>query len=145
MKKYQEKMKRALELAIGEPVAFDGEAFETADGRRFAVYTDAQATAAARRIIIGELWAFRSRFILEHSRCADDFSERELDEAAAALEKIQGELCESCGPLVRCLLSGRFDDFIDDAIDADGRGHFIATYDGQENEIEGGFFVYRLD
>ena len=138
-------MKKALEAAIGEPVAFDGEAFETFDGRRFAVYTEAQANAAARRIIVDELWAFRPRFILEHSKCTDGLSAHELEQAASALEKMQGELCEDAGPLVRCLLSGCLGKFIKDAIDTDGRGHFIATYDGQENEIEGGVLAYRLD
>lgn len=32
--------------------------------------------------------------------------------------------------------------FVNDAIDADGRGHFIALYDGYENEQDG-YFIYR--
>lgn len=33
-------------------------------------------------------------------------------------------------------------DFIEDAIDADGRGHFLNGYDGKEEKI-GNYFLYR--
>ena len=33
---------------------------------------------------------------------------------------------------------------INKAIGIDGRGHFIATYDGEENEV-GEYFIYRLN
>ena len=36
----------------------------------------------------------------------------------------------------------RIDKFVDDAIDTDGRGHFISSYDGEEVEAEE-YFIYR--
>ena len=33
---------------------------------------------------------------------------------------------------------------INEAIEVDGCGHFIATYDGEENEMDG-YFIYRLN
>jgi hypothetical protein len=36
------------------------------------------------------------------------------------------------------------DDFIDDAIDADGRGRFLSPYDSKEHEI-GEYFLYRIN
>ena len=37
-----------------------------------------------------------------------------------------------------------FDDFIDDAVSSDGRGHFISRYDGDENEQDG-YYIYRCN
>ena len=40
------------------------------------------------------------------------------------------------------------DEFVDDAICQDGRGHFISHYDGKENEYKVNgkmFYVYRLN
>ncbi len=40
------------------------------------------------------------------------------------------------------------DEFVSQAISADGRGHFLNTYDGNENEqtIEGTtFYIYRMN
>ena len=36
------------------------------------------------------------------------------------------------------------DEFIEDAISSDGRGHFLSPYDGEENE-EGDYFIYRIN
>jgi hypothetical protein len=44
---------------------------------------------------------------------------------------------------IRALLTDE-DDLVDEAISADGRGHFIATYDGEEAEA-GRFYVYRIN
>jgi hypothetical protein len=40
--------------------------------------------------------------------------------------------------------SGKFNDFADEAISADGRGHFLSGYDGNENEQDG-FYIYRTN
>ena len=34
---------------------------------------------------------------------------------------------------------------IDDAVRCDGRGQFLASYDGDEIELEGGLFAYRVN
>lgn len=35
------------------------------------------------------------------------------------------------------------EDFIETAIDCDGRGHFLSSYDGKEREIDG-YFLYKI-
>lgn len=108
----------------------------------YLVLTDDEADAAARTAIEDSLWAFRPEFIAAHANAT-------LDAAAIdALGKMQGELCESAGPLVRALIRD-FDHFVADAIRADGRGHFLAGYDGKESETYfthnnaiGGFYLY---
>lgn len=39
---------------------------------------------------------------------------------------------------------GRMGEFVDEAVSTDGRGHFLSSYDGEENE-EGDFFIYRVN
>jgi hypothetical protein len=36
------------------------------------------------------------------------------------------------------------DEFIQDAIDSDGRGHFLSYYDGEETEIND-YYIYRIN
>jgi hypothetical protein len=62
-----------------------------------------------------------------------------------ALGKMQGKLCEGANELVRALIED-MDAFIEDAIGADGRGHFLSSYDGNEEEIKINdeyFYAYR--
>jgi hypothetical protein len=56
---------------------------------------------------------------------------------------MQGKLCESARPIVEALIED-MDHFVSDAICADGRGHFLSQYDGEENE-EGEFYIYRTN
>lgn len=52
--------------------------------------------------------------------------------------------CESANEIVFLPIIEDFEDFVSDAIDADGRGHFLSTYDGEEVEHEG-FYLYRVN
>jgi hypothetical protein len=56
---------------------------------------------------------------------------------------MQSELCESANAIVKAIISD-IDEFIQDAIDSDGRGHFINSYDGEENE-HGEYYIYRTN
>jgi len=122
----------------------DFEAFVLPDGRMYKVFTDAEADQAAEEDIMNSLWAFNADFILDHSKAADDLSGRERDEVLNALQEMQSKLCESATPLVRCLIAD-LNEFIDDAIRADGRGHFIAQYDGDEIDLGCDLYAYRID
>jgi hypothetical protein len=62
------------------------------------------------------------------------------------IKEIQ-QKCESGNEELKSLI-GDMDDFKEDSISADGRGHFMSSYDGQENEtdINGEtFYIYRID
>ena len=92
----------------------------------------------ARERIEDSLWAFRSEFILSHSKV-------EMD--PKYLSKMQGDLSEDANDLVRSLIND-MDYFVEDAIRSDGRGYFIASYDSEENEqgIDGVYyFIYRTN
>lgn len=116
-------------------VEVDGEDFAVADNEE-------QADAAARRAAGDSLWAFNTDFIGRFLGLSDAQKE--------AIGKMQQELCEGAQEVVEMLLGDRRREFLQDAIDADGRGHFLNGYDGEEydgSEVSPaleGKLVYRV-
>ncbi len=104
---------------------------------RFFVADDEEAYRLAEDYIKDTLWAFNAEFIAAHT--GKDLS----DKAIKAIGKMQEALCEDANPLVEAMISD-LDEFIEDAIEADGRGHFVNTYDGEEY-MSGDYFIYSLD
>lgn len=109
----------------------------------YIVLTDEEANEKAKDEILNSLWAFNADFILQHCKNADSMDCYEWDSAVEALSDAQGKSCESLNGLCRALIDD-IDEFVEDAIEADGRGHFIAFYDGEENE-QNDLFIYRLN
>lgn len=112
-------------------------------GNEYKVLTDDEADQEAKEYILESLWAFNAYFILEHTdfyRTAYDY---ECEEFAEALQQLQDRLGESANSIVKALIYD-LDEFVDDAIDTDGRGHFISYYDGKENE-HNGLYIYRTN
>lgn len=119
--------------------------------RDFAIGDDDEATKAAVAYIRDSAWAFKASFI-----CSECNLPSELEEA---IEAWQSRECESCNEAIvsmiesHCGMEGSHS-FSESAIRADGRGHFLSPYDGEENEesvpdteeLEGGtFYIYRLN
>ena len=109
----------------------------------YLVLTDKEADEKAREEIEYSLWAFNADFILRHASTYDEMDNYEFESAEKSLRRAQEECCESLNPLVKVLIED-MDDFVEDAIMSDGRGHFIARYDGCENE-QNGYYIYRVD
>ena len=107
----------------------------------YAVGTDEEADQAVKENIKQSLWAFNAEFIIDHAKVGYS------DAFVKQLKEMQAKLCEGCNDLVECLIED-LDEFIDDAIGADGRGHFLSSYDGNENEIDiddETYYAYRLN
>lgn len=112
------------------------EAKQKIEDEDYLILTDEEANEKAREYILDSLWAFNADFIIEHCKKLDfDYSKD--------LQKIQTEQCENCNGLIEALIDD-IDEFVEDAINTDGRGHFISWYDGEEQETEH-FFVYRMN
>ena len=111
--------------------------------QEYLVLTDKEADEKAREEIEYSLWAFNADFILRHCSTYDEMDCYEFEQAEKSLRKVQAECCESLNGLVKALIED-MDDFVEDAIMSDGRGHFISRYDGYENEQEG-FYIYGVD
>jgi hypothetical protein len=108
------------------------------DGERFAFAENGEAAdLAARAAILESLWAFRSEFLRDYVPALCD------DRARAAFDKMRETLCEDANELVRGMVGDRLDELVSDAIGADGRGHFLASYDGDEVD-EGNAYLYRI-
>jgi len=95
----------------------------------YMILTDEEADERVKEYIKDSVWAFNSSFLASHSK-ADE-----------KVFKILAEQCESSNEAVLSLIDD-FDHFVDDAILSDGRGHFLSTYDGAEEEYSN-FFIYR--
>ena len=112
-------------------------------GNEYKVLTDTEADEEAKENILNDLWAFNADFILHHTEFYNTSSDREDAEFIKSLKQLQGSICEGANAIVKALITD-IDTFVENAIDADGRGHFISWYDGEENE-QGEFFIYRTN
>lgn len=105
-----------------------------ANGNEYLVLDDDEANARAREYIIDSLWAFNASFLANYT---------DLPEEVFTL---LSEKCENGNEAIAKLIekTGSLDDFVYEAISADGRGHFMSSYDGCEHEV-GNYFIYRVN
>jgi hypothetical protein len=136
----------SIELLFIEPLdyTFHGLRVIRIDGEEYAVAdTDEQAERAALSAARESLWAFNAVYI-------GGFLGLNMNQRKA-VEKMQGELCEDAQEIIELLLGDRIDELLEDAVDTDGRGHFLSPYDSEETDGEGvspaleGKLVYRIN
>lgn len=102
----------------------------------YLVLTDDEADQRARDQILDSVWAFNHSFLCSHSEAINEIPEEDF-------QAMQGKLCEGFNKAVLAMIDD-VDHFVNDAILSDGRGHFMSSYDGEENE-SGEFFIYRTN
>jgi hypothetical protein len=103
--------------------------------REYLVLTDDEADERAADYIKDSLWAFNSSFLASYCDMPEEMFKAVQDK------------CESSNDAVlQCVerADGGLKGFIEEAVAADGRGHFMSSYDGEENE-EGDYFIYRTN
>ena len=103
----------------------------------YLVLTDSEADEAAKDAILDSAWAFNPSFLS---------SETGIDEEVFEAIQDNGR-CESNNDAILSCIADE-DSFVEAAIAADGRGHFLATYDGNENEQEFNgqtYYIYRTN
>lgn len=110
------------------------------DNDDYYVLTNEEADEKATEYITDSLWAFNPSFLAFMT----DFDE-EIFQAIADNGK-----CESNNDIIYNTIKKTcgIDDFVTAAIQTDGRGHFMSSYDGVENEetVQGQtFYIYRLN
>ena len=123
-----------------------GEYTDTITGNEYLILSDLEADDRAGEEIKQSLWAFNPDFILAHTNL--DYKGFQYAALIKCIRTLQEALCESANDIIKLLISN-LDDFIDDAINADGRGHFLSCYDGVENEIfdpdtHKYYYIYRI-
>ena len=111
-----------------------------ADDAEYLVLCDIQAHERVKEEIKESIWAFNSDFICE--MCDIPVN----DKVIKSLQNMQEKCCEDCNSFIYALVNNScgFDYFVEQAIIADGRGHFLASYDGKEQEING-LYIYRVN
>ena len=108
-----------------------------AEGGDYLVLTDDEADEKAHEYIEQSVWAFNASFLECHIDALD----------ADDIDRLRGDRCEDCNDALVKLIDD-FEYFVQDAINADGRGHFLSSYDGneEEEEIDGMmYFIYRTN
>lgn len=135
-----ERKQAALMLAVDsseipEQSTYDDCVFEC-DGDDYRVLTDDEADEACKDYVKGSLWAFNADFII--SECGLDSSLAEM------LQSFQSDKCEGANDAIESLITATcgINEFVDSAIKADGRGHFLNREDGDELE-SGDYYIYR--
>ena len=129
-----EALAKFLEISIEDIIETDCGTLE-ADGSEFFVLTDEEADAKAYEEIENSLWAFNADFIID--MCGFSSGEK-------SLIAMQENSCEDCNDFIEAMIEGTcgLDKFVQSAIETDGRGHFISSYDGEEVEAEE-YFIYK--
>ncbi len=100
----------------------------------YLVLTDDEADDKARDYIADLLWAFNASFLASETGFDEIIFTALQSKCEGANDSFRSLVDKSCG----------LDSFAESAVSADGRGHFLAQYDGDENE-SGKFFIYRTN
>jgi len=102
----------------------------------YRVLTDDEADDAALEYIEESLWAFNAEFLAGQTNLPVEVFTALADQCEGANDAILAIIKQTCG----------LNDFVADAVSADGRGHFLGQYDGDEGEIRIGgtdYYIYR--
>jgi len=113
----------------------DWEDVDNMVGEDYLVLTDEEADDMVREYIEDSVWAFTPSFLSSYTG---------IDEEVF---KVLQEKYEDANTAIRSMIH-EFDDFVDDAVRTDGRGHFLSPYDGKEHEVtvyNTTYYIYRVN
>ena len=110
----------------------------------YLVLTEEEADERTKEYIRESIWAFRASFLVYHMDCTEKMTCEQAKDFASMIQTLQETKCENANDILLAMIGENFDSLVQDAICADGRGHFLAHYDFQEHE-EGDFFIYRIN
>jgi hypothetical protein len=107
--------------------------------REYAIGTDEEADKAAANYIEDSIWAFNASFLASFTGLPEEMFSGMQDKCEGA-----NDAFKTCVELAK----GGMAAFVSEAISADGRGHFMSSYDGEENDVEINgtrFYIYRIN
>lgn len=105
-----------------------------ANGHQWLVLTDDEADERCKESIKESVWAFNASFLTGYGAF------QSLDEED--IDRLRGDKCEDINDAFLRMIGDDFDQFAEDAAGADGRGHFLSGYDGEEQEMFE-FYIYK--
>lgn len=111
---------------------------ETYPAEAYLILSDNDADEMTAECIRESVWAFRPEFLAS------------MTELPEQVFEVLGVQCENANDAVLTLIDRTcgLDEFVRQAVRFDGRGHFLAHYDHEENEIEidgETFYLYRTN
>jgi len=115
------------------PASYDEKILEYGS-QEYLVLTDAEADDQAEAYIADSLWAFNASFLASETELPEECFTALCEKCENGNDPIRRIVDKTCG----------LKSFVDSAVSADGRGHFLSQYDGEENE-QGEFFIYRCN
>lgn len=133
-----ESIKAYLELPEDIDVRTNDDNIFDCDGEEWLVLTDTEAEDMVVEYVRELLWAFSHDFLARHCDAIAIIGKGHW-EALAASE------CENMNSMVKRLLGSDLEHVISEAISEDGRGHFLASWDGEEVDLPGGFCGFRMN
>jgi hypothetical protein len=128
-------LSKYLDLALEPNITYESNDIYSFDGEEYMILTDDEADEKVAEYIKDSVWAFNPSFLSCHSGIDQD------------VFKLLQEKCESANEAILKLIKD-FDHFVEDAVASDGRGHFLSSYDGYENEQEHDnetYYIYRTN
>ena len=111
----------------------------SANAPDYLVLSDKEADKYAAERIKESVWAFRPEFVASHSKLSY--------ESTLSIFRALADKCEGANDDILSLIKN-MKKFVQAAISADGRGHFLSGYDGQEHEVRVGaktYYIYRVN
>ena len=114
-------LSKYLDLALEPNITYESNDIYSFDGEEYMILTDDEADEKVAEYIKDSVWAFNPSFLSCHSGIDQD------------VFKLLQDKCESANEAILKLIKD-FDHFVEDAVASDGRGHFLSSYDGYENE-----------
>tara|TARA_R110002167_G_scaffold333942_1_gene541028 strand:- start:343 stop:816 length:474 start_codon:yes stop_codon:yes gene_type:complete len=128
-------LSKYLDLALEPNITYESNDIYSFDGEEYMILTDDEADEKVAEYIKDSVWAFNPSFLSCHSGIDQD------------VFKLLQDKCESANEAILKLIKD-FDHFVEDAVASDGRGHFLSSYDGYENEQEHDnetYYIYRTN
>jgi len=104
-------------------------------GGVYRVLTDDEADEACADQISESVWAFNADFLAGQTGIDRAVFEALADKCEGAQDAIKSIIDGSCG----------IAEFVDSAVSADGRGSFLAGWDGDEIEGYNDWYLYRVN
>lgn len=104
----------------------------------YLVYDEDEAYVAVEDSIRDSLWAFSPGFLEQQTGIPSEMFEAVQEQSENGNDAVLRAVEQTCG----------LEDLVESAIAADGRGHFLSHYDGNEEEVEvlgTTYYIYRVN
>jgi len=117
---------------------FDSDTNTMDYGGEYLILTDEEADEAVKESILSSVEYFNPDWVSYYTSIDDEEAIRAIQDTRNANETL----------ISLMKAENRLEDFIEDSVSADGRGHFLNTYDGSEYEEKVNrtdYYIYQIN